>query len=322
MPKPLSPEQLETLQANGVIVPGQEAPEVVMPAGLVQRALGRTGLPNSTEVDQMDPNLADGASVETIGSESFREQLTKSVEITNKLMSLAGFQGPGLEFFGQAAITEAERTFTLYEQLGLEPDVVITREKRTLDVWTKIFDVAQNIDFLNPNRLLCNGGIIVKDGILKDNWNKLVSTPVNRGFRLEVVNGTSFPWITNVNPYGYQDSDNEVPNNKLNNLLSDLGIPEIPDLMTQSANGSTTLNQPECLPRVDTYLMQQLTRIASSKVPLDTRTWSWLKGVVVDDIFPGGSWESGIGAVNLYCGFASTNERNVGFRPSSSTRNA
>ncbi len=319
MPKPLSPEQLETLQANGVVVPGYEAPESTLPAGLVQRALGRTGLPNSAAIDQMGPDLADGTSIEAIGSESFREQLSKSVDTAARLMSSAGYGKPGLEYLDKTEITEAECTYALYEQLKLEPDVVITRTGQSLDFWEKVFIVAQSDSSLNPNGFAWRVGLNVNSQI-KYRWSALVADPSRHSFRIDVISGASAPRITNVTSYGYVDQEKEIPHVDANKLLQYLGMPEAPNHAARVASGSNFLNQLECLPRVDTYLMQQLTRIALGKAPIDKITFSWLTGAIQGIYAISGSWNSG--CVNLDLHDSTDKKYNLGIRPVGSSHHA
>lgn len=80
--------------------------------------------------------------------------------------------------------------------------------------------------------------------------------------------GAEQPHITNVTPYGYQDGKNEVPHSGLNDLLQKLGMPEVPDRSSRKARNNSPLTQPACYPQIDTYAMQQLSRIVSGKTPL------------------------------------------------------
>ncbi len=325
MPKPLSLEQLTELQANGVIVPGQEAPEVVMPAGLVQRALGATGLPNSVEVNRLGDSITSDTvtNPESHESEIFREHLNKSLAITNYLMILTGNPKTSLENFQKNEIDESECTYALYEQLGLEPDVVITPTCKTWVSWQNIFAMAKSNSTLNPRGVLRDNGLFINDQIMTE-WNGILNkhTGDSELFRIEVVSGTSFPRVTEVTSYGYKDSDNEIPHEGLNNLLRDLGMPEITDLMTQSASGTTTLNQPECLPRVETYLMQQLTRIASGKNPVDKNSFSLLKGELHNEQIITGDFYGDLGYIRLSKDNIFALFDDVGVRPAGSAHHA
>ncbi len=327
MPKPLSPEQLSELQANGVVVPGYEAPESTMPAGLVQRALGRTGLPNSAAIDQMGPNLADDSSIEAIGSESFREQLLKTYNTTVQIMDLVGLgesvpapQDSEL----QANIAEMSETFSLYESLGLEPDVVLTPTGRSLVFWSSVFYKAQNSP-LNPtqagtnDKILLNGGLHVSDEV-EETWVSLTKRgpqDVDKYWKLEVISGKNKPEIMNVTSYGYTDKGNENASPALNELLRKLSLPEVPERTGRKSQRSA-LTQPNLHPYIDTYAMNQLTRIIQGKDPIDTNTWSWLRGAIDSGNVPAGYWNPVDGQVDLDRDYTGSFDGSLGVRPSAS----
>lgn len=323
MPKPISPEQLETLQANGVVVPGFEVaatPDTAMEAGLLVRTLGSVGLPHAEIIDQIeDPAKPDGSSVEVVTSETFKEQFNKVHDSATKLMQLVGETVPDrLSSEFQTKLAEMGRTFAVYEQLGLEPDVVLTPTGRALTFWENVARKLQDSP-LNPQsgnqKLLRDGGLYVTDNV-KAAWTSLVDRPNEApGWDLSVISGKNKPEVVNVTTYGYADNDNQNPNPELNELLRKLSLPEVPE-RTGRKSQRPALTQPNPHPYVDTYLMNQLTRIIQAKDPVDTNTWSWLKGALADGDVPAGDWFPVDGQVNLDWFSADYLHDSIGVRPS------
>ncbi len=333
MPKPLSPEQLETLHTNGIIVPGYEASEAVIPAGLVQRALGATGLPNSVEVNRLGDSITSDTvtNPEIFTSESFRNKLLSAYNTTSQIMDLVGEAIPDLqasEF--QANLAEMSETFSLYETLGLEPDLVLTPAGRPLEFWIDVFAKAQASP-LNPTqagsdkKVIRNGGLFVND-VVENAWKSLTKRdPQDLGndWKLEVISGLTEPKITNVTSYGYKDEDNLISSNALNLLLRKLDLPLVIDRnkVTIPHKPTPPLIQPNIHPNIDTYAMNQLTRIIQGKDPVDINTCSWLRGELPDGAMPVGYWFPFYGQIYLLWGGAELLDH-MGVRPAGSAHNA
>ncbi len=169
--------------------------------------------------------------------------------------------------------------------------------------------------------MLRNGGLWVSVDV-RDNWQKINKRPnqpgVDSGYRVEVVSGIEKPIITSVTSYGYEDNKNEQPSTRVKDLLGDLGLPTIHDRSNLAfpSNIMPPLTQPAFHPYVDTYLMNQLTRILQGKAPVDNTPYSWLEGELSSDRVPAGCWGPVRGQVLLRWGGAGVVGDGLGVRPS------
>lgn len=328
MPKSLSPEQLSDLQANGVIIPGygiETEPSVSDPteAGAIFRALGGIGLPHGEivgRVDESDPSNPT-TSVEGIHSESLRTQYFTAWNSTKKIMDVVGESLPGMSdrhFTDQLA--RLEQTFSLFERLKLEPEVVLAPTGRDLTFWEDLFGRI-TASPLNPShgtgKLLRDGGLWVSDPV-KNNWSNLVKPEAGEGWNLSVVSAKAEPHIVNVTGYGYGDEHNTNPHVKLNELLGKLGLPLLPIRVARKKNQplAPPNTQPDIHPRIDTYAMHQLNRIVQGKDPLDVSGWSWLKGMLPDGLVPAGRWRPDDGQFDLRWDVAGGVSPSIGVRAS------
>jgi hypothetical protein len=158
MPKPLSPEQLESLQANGVVIPGMEpanatsetdpsnlsTAEDTMPAGLVLRTLGSVGLPHSETIGRIDPETGDfTGSLESLSNPGLVESYRSTHETVSRIMSVVGETLP--DPASGDLVSQLERlkpTFEALQRHGLEPEIALTPAQRELTMKLKTTGLA------------------------------------------------------------------------------------------------------------------------------------------------------------------------------------
>lgn len=324
MPKPISPEQLETLQANGVIVPGFEAqdatPDTAMEAGLLVRTLGSVGLPHAEIVDQIeDPDATPASSLETINAPGLEASYRATHETVSLVMGLIGEPMPAMH--EPSLVSQLDRLkpfFEAFEARGLEPEVVLRPAHRPLSFWENLAQAVQN-SALNPDqgneKVLRGGGLWVADEV-RNEWTELTNPDSQApAWKLEVVSSLERPKIVNITGYGYTDNKNENPSTDLNQILQVLNQAPITDRSGRKGQ-KQPLTQSNVHPSPDGYLMHQLTRIIQEKTPLDSSTWSWLNGTLNSGGVPAGRWDPGDGQVFLYWDRAGGLRGRVGVRPS------
>ena len=329
MPKPLSHEQIESLQASGVVVPGIEtlssdSPSTV-PAGLLLRTLGRVGLPHSEVVGRIDTDSNDlSARNETLASSLYLQEsylasynsVSKIIGLTGETMPIAG----DTELLDQLA--RLKSTFELFTSLGLQPEISLSPVNRPLSFWVDLAKAVEDSP-LNPDepdpehqgqtrKVLRNGGLWVADPV-KDEWGTLTN-PAQPSWRVEVISNLDKPSIVNVTGYGYTDNKNQVPSPELNQLLESLSKLKVSN--RRGVGSSKLLILPDIHPSIENYTMHQLSRIIQKEKPLDSKTWSWLNGTLASGDVSAGCWASNFGQVYLNWSSSGVRGGRFGVRPS------
>jgi hypothetical protein len=332
MPKPLSHEQVESLQASGVVVPGLEVPatdpDSNIPAGLLLRTLGSVGLPHSEIIGRIEADPDDSATSvslpETPNSPDLLPSYMASHDTVSKIMGLIGDAVPSPR--DPNLVAQLNTVIPMFEVLtsqGLQPEISLSPVNRPLSFWMDLAKATEDSS-LNPDepdpdnqgqtrRVLRNGGLWVADDA-KKSWDTLTD-PSQPSWRVEVISSLDRPSIVNITSYGYTDEKNQAPSPELNQLLTSLGKPVVTDRSGRGSN-KQPLTQPDIHPGIENYTMHQLSRIIRGQSPLDASTWSWLKGTLASGALPSGSFNPDGGRVSLRWVRAGLRAGALGVRPS------
>lgn len=164
-----------------------------------------------------------------------------------------------------------EAGFQAYEQLGLQPEIVITPTGQKLEYWQTVFNHLyrwQEQSTLNPHnsrRLQFDAdhsGLSISADI-EEQWNVIV--PAEPGWQVSVIVGTQNPNIRDVDRAG-KDHDGNIPSS-----LQDI-------LEKQPAHPDDATNTLDTYPTIEEYLMLQAAQFHQGRNPLDDTATTWLDG--------------------------------------------
>lgn len=299
MPKPLSLEVLSTIPpAEELVRPDYET---------VVRALGSTGLPSEATSKRMPDDPSRPPSLPETGK--FPELATQARDrlhnllIATKLETSMIAPGLGDSEFSHINWDRLAQGYDAYERLGLQPEVVIAPEGRNLQFWKSLYgNLRQWQDEHQPtapHRLKKQNdgdGLYINEDV-RNNWALLSG---GSGWSVSVLPTTAKPPVLNVNHNG-KNADGKLPQN-----LEDL-------LRTQEL----LVPGPQLNPTITSYLTLQAMRLHRGEAPVDSETWSWLRGTFGDANnlrAPGGRWDPGVGRVRLDWGDVSYRDDFLGVR--------
>ena len=253
------------------------------------------------------------------------EVYTRAHEASSQLFALVREPVPSLEDPRLLeALGRVQPLFERMKALDLQPEITIYPHHRTAGWWQTVADAVQNSP-LNHNNILKNGGLWMADEV-RDKW-EAVTGPHNHApsWKLQVSSGSEAPAVVNVTSYGYNDQENKTPSPELNHLLGKLGQPLVPDRTGSQKPGRfgrpapaitpPALVQPDIHPEIEGYLTHQFARIIQKQPPLDSNSWSWLKGELPSGRAPRGVWNPDHGQVYLNWRGAGNLLGRLGVRP-------
>lgn len=312
--------------------------------------LAMTGGSHDALGDLLDPDDPDRLGDPLLNLDpAFRSSLEQAHQTASQLFGLANETPPSLKdpvFREQFA--RLQPRWKQLESLGLEPELSISFEHQPLDWWLDLSKALAesnlNPDEPNPEygprnpaasptrKVLRNGGLLLADEV-KGGWQQ-ITNPDNLPptWTLSIISATERPNITNVTSYGYTDQNNEQPSAELNQRLAELGLPPVPDRQPAAAPGSSgglfvsrrpapatpatplPLEQPAIHPATEVYITTQFSRIIQHQKPLDSETWSWLKGGLPSGRLPNGYWRPVGGQVRLFWDAAGSLVGSLGVR--------
>ena len=204
-----------------------------------------------------------------------------------------------------------EDSYGAYEQLGLQPEIVMSVEGMPLGFWQDLYSKLREwqdtfgSDPVHKLKSQTDGdGLYVNDEVA-NNWDSLAETNRPR-WTISVIPGTSEPTILNVDHSG-NDSSGAVPAEFVSVL---------------NAQGSGIHSRVSTYPSMESYLTMQALRLKHNQEPVDSQTWSWLAGefsvgklLNKKQAAPIGYWNPGYGRVRLNWDRVGDRVDDLGVRP-------
>ena len=191
---------------------------------------------------------------DAIANPDTREAFGNTFNLEETLFERVGLTVPHAEVFTEAGVDFVELA-AKYEKMlndGLEPAVVIAPYHGSLDTWKNLYNALAKDSSSTITQRHSNNGIMV-DGGVESQWTRLDSLPIN-AYPTAVTNGYShdIPWTIRVIPCSEAPSKFNI-NYRADNALH---------------------------PSIAEYLTLQATRAQSGKKLIDTRSYTWLKGII------------------------------------------
>ena len=205
--------------------------------------------------------------------------------------------------------------FDVYNELNMQPELVISPEGMSLDFWQNVYSQLRlwqdNTQPQASHRLqnLSDGDGLYVNAEVAANWDKLV----------KVSSGDIPNWKVSVVPSTPKAPALNISHEDLTNRYSNIQDDVLINIL-RSLPGSTA--QPHM--SIDSYLTLQAARLQSGDEPIDTKIgdtyfWSWLNGTFTNSennlVAPYGGWGPDGGRVRLgWCGVG-YRFGNLGVRP-------
>jgi hypothetical protein len=190
--------------------------------------------------------------------------------------------------FGEIDWEQLSVSFAFMEDLGLEPEIIVTPDHLSLNNWGSIF--------ANVGGATKNGGLYYDEAI-DDNWREIGGDADSDLWTVAVIPGVAKPHL--------------------------LGQPHNMDRQTAdsvdaqyAALFDPSIEFAENYPSVHTYLMLQARRLQAGLPPIDSETATWLAPAFDNGTkAPYGFWRPDGGQVRLYWSVPSDQLDHIGARP-------